>query len=82
MIEYVGDVRSRTVGAAKLDPVIAERLILAVFTDEETSDIERRASYKTQLVLLAALIADARLDASELDAFMTRARDLADRWLA
>jgi hypothetical protein len=82
VIEYVGDVRSRDAGAAKLDPVIAERLILAVVTDEDTRDIDRRTSYQTQLVLLAALIADARLDEAELDAFMARARDLADQWLA
>lgn len=82
VIEYVGDVRSRTEGAAKLDPVIAERLILAVFTDEETDDIDTRTSFRTQLVLLAALIADAQPDEAGLDRFMGRARRLADRWLS
>jgi hypothetical protein len=82
VIEYVGDVRARTEGSAKLDPRIAERLLLAVFTDEETGDIDRRTSYKTQLVLLAALTADAQPDEAGLDRFMIRARRLADQWLA
>jgi hypothetical protein len=82
VIEYVGDVRSRTEGTAKIDPKIAERLILALITEEETADIDRRTSYQTQLVLLAALIADARPDEAQLDDFMIQARNLADRWLA
>ena len=82
VIEYVGDVRSRTESAAKIDPVTAERVILAVVTDEEIDDIDRRTSFQTQLVLLAALIADAHLDASGLEEFMLQARNLADQWLA
>jgi hypothetical protein len=81
VIEYVGDIRSRTEGAAKIDPRTAERVILAVITDEEIDDIDARTSFETQLVLLAALIADAHLDAAGLDNFMIRARNLADRWL-
>jgi hypothetical protein len=82
VIEYVGDVRSRTEGAAKIEPAIAERLLLALITDEDTDGIDHRASFQTQLLLLAALTADARPDESELDRFMARARRLADRWLA
>jgi hypothetical protein len=82
VIEYVGDVRSRTEGTAKMDPVIAERLLLAVFTDEQTRDIDRRTSYQTQLVLLTALMADARPDEDQLSDFMIQARGLADQWLA
>lgn len=82
VIEYVGDVRSRTEGAAKIDPRIAERVILAVISDEEIDDIDPRTSFEIQLVLLAALIADAKLDEDALADFMTRARTLADQWLA
>jgi hypothetical protein len=82
VIEYVADVRSRTESTAAIDPVIAERALLAVITDEEIGDIDARTSFQTQLVLLAALIADAHLDADGLDEFMLGARDLADRWLA
>ena len=82
VIEYVGDVRSRTEGSAKIDPVLAERLILAVLRDEELGDINPRTSLQAQLILLAALTADAGPDEGELDRFMIRARRLADRWLA
>jgi hypothetical protein len=48
-------------------------------TDEEIDDIDARTSFQTQLVLLAALIADARLDDSALGSFMDQARDLANQ---
>lgn len=82
IIEYVADVRARSDRTAEIDPVIAERVLLAVGTDEEIDDIDARISYQTQGFLLAALIADASLGAQELDHFMLRARRLADRWLA
>jgi hypothetical protein len=82
VIEYVGDVRSRTEGAAKIEPALAERLILAVLKDEELGDTDARTSLQAQLILLAALIADAQPGEAELDRFMIRARRLADRWLA
>jgi hypothetical protein len=82
VIEFVGNVRSRSERTARVDPRIAERVILAVITDEEIDDIDARTSFQIQLVLLAALIADARLDDSALDSFMDQARDLANQWLA
>jgi hypothetical protein len=82
IIDYVADVRARTDDTAAIDPVVAERVLLAVGTDEEIDDIDGRASFQIQRFLLAALIADASLDAQQLDDFMLRARRLADRWLA
>ena len=82
IIDYVADVRARSDRTAEIDPVIAERVLLAVSTDEEIDDIDARVSFQIQGFLLAALIADASLDAQELDHFMLRARRLADRWLA
>jgi hypothetical protein len=82
IIEYVADVRARSDRTAEIDPVVAERVLLAVNTDEEIADIDASLSFRTQLVLLAALIADAQLGAQELDHFLLRARRLADRWLA
>lgn len=82
IIDYVADVRSRTDRTAAIDPVTAERVLLAVSADEKIGDIDRRTSFQTQLVLLAALIADAHLGAQDLDAFMLRARRRADRWLS
>jgi hypothetical protein len=82
IVDYVADVRSRSDRTAAIDPVTAERVLLAISTDEEIDDIDRRTSFQTQLVLLAALIADAHLGGQELDDFMLRSRRLADRWLA
>jgi hypothetical protein len=82
VIEYVGDVRGRTQAAAQMDPRTAERVILAVVTDEPLEDVDPRTSFEIQLLLLAAMTADAQLDAAGLDAFLVEARKLADQWLA
>lgn len=81
VIEFVGDVRSRSDRAAdEIDPRTAERLILAVYTDEPIGDLDPKTSFGIQLLLLAALIADAQLDDAGLDEFLTEARKLADQW--
>lgn len=82
IIEYVGSVRSRGEGAARIDPEVAERVLLMVSADADVDDIDPNVQFETQLVLLAALISDQNLNGTELDAFMTKARKLADRWLA
>jgi hypothetical protein len=82
VIEYVGQVRSRSEEVAKMDPRVAERVIMAAISDEEIDDIDAKTSFQTQSVVLAALIGDQRLDAAGLDSFMRRARKIADRWLA
>jgi hypothetical protein len=82
VIEFVADVRSRTEGTRRIDPRVAERVIQAILFDESIDDIDARVSFQTQLVLLAALIADAHLDDAELDKFMNEARKLGDTWLA
>jgi hypothetical protein len=82
VIEYVGDVRSRGESAGRIDPRIGERVILAITSEETIEGIEPRVGFQARLVLLAALIADARLDEAALNAFMVRARKLADSWLA
>jgi hypothetical protein len=82
VIDYVADARSRTKGAAEIDPRVAERLILAVYTDEQIRDIDVRVRYETQVLLLAALVADAQLDDAGLESLLTQARQLADKWLA
>jgi hypothetical protein len=82
VITYVGDVRSRAESvSARLDPHAAEQVLLAYLTDEEIGDIDARTRFQTRHLLLAALIADANLDAEGLDSFMARARRLADQWL-
>ncbi len=65
-----------------LDPRTAERLIRAVYTDEDTADIDAATSYRTEILMLGALTADARLDDAQLDEFLAAARRTADQWLA
>jgi hypothetical protein len=82
VIEYVASVRSTTESTAELDPRVAERLLLSVYTDEQINDIDVGVRYETQILLLAALVADAQFDKPDLDMFLARARRLADKWLA
>lgn len=82
IIEYVGSVRSRGEAAARIDPQVAERVLLMVCADADVDDIDPNVQFETQLVLLTALIADRNLSEAEVDAFVSKARKLADRWLA
>ncbi|HXL93516.1 MAG TPA: hypothetical protein VN969_31680 [Streptosporangiaceae bacterium] len=82
VVEFVSDVRARSEATAQIDPRTAERVILAVYTDEQIDDIDPRTSFETQLVLLAALIADAGYDTPALDEFLAEARQVADQWLS
>jgi hypothetical protein len=83
VIEFVGDVRSRSPEVGdQVDPKTAERVIMAVFTDQLSDDIDPRKSWETQLLLMAAIIGAQHLDDAGLDAFLAEARKLADQWLA
>jgi hypothetical protein len=80
VVGFVGDVRSRSSQAGeKIDPRTAERLIRAVYTDEEIDDLDAETVIRTQMLILAALVADEQFDGAELDDFVTKARKLADR---
>lgn len=82
VIDFVADVRSRSEGlGGKIDPVAAERLIRAVYTDEQIDDLDRETRIRSQFLLLAALVVDEHLDDAGLDAFTAEARKLADAWL-
>ena len=82
VITWVGDIRSRTEGAAAaINPRLAERLILAFLAVEEPADIDPRTKFQTRLLLLAGLIAEADPDPDSLARFMAQARRLADKWL-
>jgi hypothetical protein len=81
VVEFVADVRARHLkDADEIDPRAAERLILAIFTDEEVDDLDTETKVSTQIILLYALITDARLDDAGLDGFLAEARKLADEW--
>jgi hypothetical protein len=78
---FVAWARATTDDAAdKIDPRIAERLIRGVFEDENMHDVGGQTLMETQLLLLAALVSEARFTDSELDAFMVGSRKLAERW--
>jgi hypothetical protein len=83
VIEFVGNVRLTSPQVAdQVDPVIAERVITAVFNDDSLDDIDARESFQIQLLLMVAIVGGENLDDAGLDAFLVQARKLADQWLA
>jgi hypothetical protein len=81
VIDFVANVRARHLrDADEIDQRAAERLILAIFTDEEIDDLDAEIKVNTQIILLFALIAEERFDDSALDEFLAEARKLADDW--
>ena len=66
---------------AALDPRVAERVLLAVVTDADISDLDPREVRSSQTILLNALITDEGLDGTGLDAFLAATRQSADRQL-
>ena len=83
VVEFVGNLRARSDSlAADLDPRVAERLLLATFTDEEIDDIEPEVQGRNCFLLLGGLAAEAGYSDSELDEILAASRDLANEWLA
>lgn len=84
VVEFVGDVRATSPQVADdLDPSAAERLIkFSLGVEVPVDDLDARKKFQTQLIVLAALIADEQLDDAGLDAFLAEARASADEWLA
>ena len=80
VIEFVADVRSRSDRlASEIDPLIAERVLRAVFGDGSLGDLSDAAVAGTQIVLLGALVADEHFDDAGLDGFLARSRKLAEQ---
>lgn len=83
VVEFVSDTRSRSPHFAdQVDPVIAERVLMAAITGESLDDVDPRTSYEAQGVLMTAIVADERLDDARLDVFLAEARKLADKLVA
>jgi len=83
VIEFVADARSRSPHFAdRMDPVIAERVVLAAVTGQSLDDIDPRTSWEAQSVLMSAIVGSEGLDDAGLNAFLAEARKLADEWLA
>lgn len=82
IVEFVASARASSDDAAeKIDPLLAERMIRGVFEDETVDDVSDQAIVETQILLLAALVSEAKLDESSLDEFLAESRKLADRWM-
>lgn len=78
MTEFIEGLRARSEQlASEIDPRQAERLIMAVHTDEDIDDIDD-SLYGP---LLAGMIADTQLSDTELDEFLEKARKLAEQML-
>jgi hypothetical protein len=81
VVEFVGAARAQFDREGdEINPNVAERMIRAVYTDEEIDDLDTETLVGTQVVLLSALIANEELDDAGLDAFLVKARELADQW--
>lgn len=82
VVAFITRTRRRPGLAAGVDPVTAERAILAVHTEETTADIAPQELLTTKLLLLAALGADLAHDDTDLERFLTTARTTADALLS
>lgn len=81
VVGFVGDVRTRSDRVAdELDPKIAERLVMFALGEGSIADLDDETVAGTQMLLLAALIADEDLDDAGLDEFMAEVRAVADDW--
>lgn len=82
VIEFVGNVRSVSPRVADdVDPLIAERVIMAVFNDDSLDDIDARKSLETQILMMVAIVREEHFDDAGLEAFLAKARKLADQWI-
>jgi hypothetical protein len=82
VVAFVANLRAQHELEDDIDPRIAERLLMATFSDEEIDDIPDNAKGGHYMLLLAGLIADAQLSDIELDEFLADARKLADEWFS
>jgi len=81
IVQFVADARARfDQSGHDLDPLAAERLVLSALDEESIDDLDDKTLGQTQVVFLAALIADEQFDAPGLDEFLVEARKLADEW--
>lgn len=83
LVEFVGQIRAHSENLAeKVDPRVAERVLRAVYTNDRLSDLDARTVWQTHLLLLAGLVATARLDENALNDLLAEARKTADQALA
>lgn len=82
VVDFVADVRTHHLNNPdEINPRVAERLILAMYTDEEINDLSGEDKFRTQFILLYPLVTDEQYDESALGEFLAEARKLGDDWL-
>jgi|SRR5215211_2115827 len=83
VIQFVADARTRFDESGQdVDSRAAERLVLAVLGEGSVDDLDDSTVARTQMVLLADLVAQANLDDNGLDEFLSYSRKLADRTMS
>lgn len=75
IIAWVADVRARMDTKDRIDPNVAETLILWVFGKASTEDLDFNTDFGHQAMLLALLVEERDLGDAGLDAFLQQARD-------
>lgn len=79
VIRFIADVRSQTpVAAERIDPKIAERLVLCALQDDPIDDIDADTAIVTELLLLVGMVASENMQAADLERFLEEARALAE----
>jgi len=83
IIDFIATKREiNPIAAERLDPKIAEQVLLhALGKGSISPDIDRDTLMETQVLLLAALVGEAELSETELDAFLVKARAEANEHL-
>lgn len=79
IIEWVADVRARIDTGDRIDPSVAERLILWVFGQASTEDIDFDTDFGHQTMLTGLLVEEQEFDDARLNEFLGRARVVADQ---
>lgn len=82
VIAYVASVRQRLDREGRIDQMAAERVILAAVSDEDPSDLDDVTMGRVQAAMVVGLVDDAAMNSDQLDAFLSRARVLADKWMS
>jgi hypothetical protein len=84
VIRFVGTIRARQDDEDHaLDPGAAEHLLLAALRDTPVAAvIDEPTKAQTQFILLESMAGEGDLQDEELDAFLSEARQMTDRWLA
>lgn len=81
VVTFVSNLRARHELEDKIDPRIAERLLLATFTDTEIDSVPDDAQGNHYMLLLAGLVADAQFSDEQFEEFLADACSLADQWI-